>query len=55
MNVRVLDPAARALRVLGRADEGRAVQERLATLGYRPLEPWPGSSGVKTLSAEVHH
>lgn len=54
-NARVLDPAARALMLLGRAEAGRAVQERLARLGYQPLEPWPGISGVKTLSAEVQH
>jgi hypothetical protein len=36
---RVLDPAARALMLLGRAEAGRAVQERMAKLGYQPLEP----------------
>jgi hypothetical protein len=41
--------------LLGRAEAGRAVQERMAKLGYQPLEPWPGSSGVKILSAEVQH
>jgi hypothetical protein len=38
---RLLDPAARALALLGRADESTAVRARLAKFGYQPLEPWP--------------
>ena len=38
---RLLDPAARALAGLGRVDEARTLVARLATLGYRPLSPWP--------------
>jgi hypothetical protein len=53
-NARVPDPAARASMLLGRADEGRAVQEGLAKLAYQPLESSPGNSGAKTLSAEGH-
>lgn len=37
----VLDPAARALALLGRSDESRALIERLQRFGYQPLEPWP--------------
>ncbi len=40
---RVLDPSARALALLGRAEEGRALTERLHALGYRPLQPWPAA------------
>ncbi|MEY2880798.1 MAG: Serine/threonine-protein kinase PknB, partial [Verrucomicrobiota bacterium] len=38
---RVLDPVARLLNVLGRADEGRALVDQLRRFGYQPLEPWP--------------
>jgi hypothetical protein len=40
-NWRLLDPAARALACLGRAEESRALIARLDSFGYRPLEPWP--------------
>lgn len=38
---RLLDPVARALACLGRADESRALVDRLQRFGYRPLQPWP--------------
>ena len=38
---RLLDPAARALALLGRKEESRAIQDRLGKMGYQPLEPWP--------------
>ncbi len=38
---RLLDPAARALILLKRYDEGRSLIDRLNRLGYRPLSPWP--------------
>lgn len=38
---RLLDPVVRALVGLGRLDEARPLVARLATLGYRPLSPWP--------------
>jgi hypothetical protein len=38
---RLLDPAVRALVLLGRTEESRALVERLRRLGYQPLEPWP--------------
>ena len=38
---RLLDPAARALALLGRAPESAALVGRLTQLGYQPLEPWP--------------
>ena len=38
---RLLDPAARALALLGRVDESRAIVMRLQRFGYQPLEPWP--------------
>ncbi len=37
---RVLDSAARALALVARADESRALIERLTRLGYQPLEGW---------------
>jgi tetratricopeptide (TPR) repeat protein len=40
-NWRLLDPAARALAHLGRAEESRALITRLDGFGYRPLEAWP--------------
>lgn len=41
---RILDAAARALVLLGRADESKAIIARLEEAGYRPLEPWENSS-----------
>ena len=38
---RLLDPAARALMLLGRAEEGRAIIAKLIEIGYQPLDPWP--------------
>jgi tetratricopeptide (TPR) repeat protein len=38
---RLLDPAARAALLLGRADEARALFRRLTLIGYVPLDPWP--------------
>jgi eukaryotic-like serine/threonine-protein kinase len=38
---RLLDPAARALALLGRIDECRANVELLDRFGYQPLDPWP--------------
>ncbi len=40
---RLLDPAARALALLGRDDESRALIARLEPLKFQPLEPWPES------------
>ncbi len=40
-NWRLLDPAARALSLIGRSDEGRAVVARLHQFSYQPLDPWP--------------
>jgi eukaryotic-like serine/threonine-protein kinase len=37
----LLDPAARALALLGRHDESLKLVTRLHGLGYRPLRPWP--------------
>ena len=54
-SVRLLDPAARALALLGRTEESRAVQERLAQVRFQSLEPWPENSGSRTLSAEIQH
>lgn len=41
---RLLDPAARALALLGRPEESRALIERLERSGYQPLEPWPAGA-----------
>ena len=38
---RLLDPAVRALFLLGQTDESRALRQRLEAIGYRPVEPWP--------------
>ena len=38
---RLLDPAARALALLGKAAESRRLIERLEKIHYQPLEPWP--------------
>lgn len=38
---RLVDPAARALALLGRREESEALIARLGAFGYRPLEPWP--------------
>jgi tetratricopeptide (TPR) repeat protein len=40
----ILDPYARALALLGRGEEARAVIERLQNFGYIPLQPWPSSA-----------
>jgi hypothetical protein len=50
---RLLDPTARALAMLGRADESRALIERLDRFGYQPLEGWPEGSGAKFLSENI--
>ena len=39
----LLDPAARALAVLGREEEGRKLVARLVNIGYHPLDPLPAS------------
>ena len=43
---RLLDPAMRALALLGRQSEATALATRLNLLGYRPLAPWPASLSV---------
>jgi serine/threonine-protein kinase len=40
-NWQVLDPAARALALVGRTEESRVTLARLRRFGYLPLEPWP--------------
>lgn len=40
-NWRLLDPYARALFLQGRHQESFTIINRLQSLGYRPLEPWP--------------
>jgi tetratricopeptide (TPR) repeat protein len=40
---RLLDPLARALTLLGRANEAGVVLARLQGFGYQPLEAWPES------------
>lgn len=47
---RVLDPAARALALLGRSDESHALIARLDRFGYSPIVPWPD-----TPLTSVHH
>jgi hypothetical protein len=37
---RILDPAARALALLGDAERQRVIVDRLNRIGYQPLEPW---------------
>jgi tetratricopeptide (TPR) repeat protein len=41
INYQVLDPAARAAALTGRADKARALIQKLTLLGYVPLDPWP--------------
>jgi len=41
---RTLDPTARAMILLGREEEGRAIMTRLQAQGYQPLEAWPSVS-----------
>jgi hypothetical protein len=45
-NWRLLDPAARAFGLLGRAEESRALIERLTQFGCQPLGPWPDADGL---------
>ncbi|MSU25410.1 MAG: hypothetical protein EXS32_16515 [Opitutus sp.] len=49
---RLLDPAVRALALLGRTDESRALIARLDRLGFQPLEPWPDAPARENLSAQ---
>ncbi|MFD0740485.1 hypothetical protein ACFQZQ_14470 [Lysobacter koreensis] len=44
-----LDPLVRALHQLGRSEQARPHELRLATAGYVPLRPWPSSRGVAAL------
>jgi hypothetical protein len=37
----LLDPIARALALMGRTEDGRAIVDRLVRIGYAPLERWP--------------
>lgn len=47
---RLLDPAVRALSLLGRKPESDAIAARLAKLGYQPLAPWPGPDSTSVRS-----
>jgi hypothetical protein len=47
---RFLDPATRAVALLGRQSEAAVLASRLSLLGYQPLVPWPGSLSVSPSS-----
>lgn len=47
---RFLDPAARALALLGRTRESQAIIEQLSQAGYQPLVAWPSTNAPLVLS-----
>lgn len=51
---RVLDPAARAAALLGRADEAQGIISQLSASGYVPLEPWPEAVAPNSVSNPNH-
>lgn len=48
---RFLDPAIRALELLGRTSESATLAARLSRLGYQPLTPWPATLSAYSPSA----
>jgi eukaryotic-like serine/threonine-protein kinase len=47
---RLLDPAARVARRLGRTEVANAIIAQLDRLGYVPLDPWPVANGLDVAS-----